>query len=153
MSPARTVPPYVDVALRRSRWSLSVPTRSPPTGCSSPLALATAQARPPAQAAALLAEQGVAARVLDLRWLSPLPLEAVARQSEACGRLLVVDECRATAGGVADALLAGTIERGVTVPMSTVRAADSFVPLGPAADTVLVDTGQVVAAALDLAAR
>lgn len=105
------------------------------------------------QAAELLAEQGVAARVLDLRWLSPLPLEAVARQSEACGRLLVVDECRATAGGVADALLAGTIERGVTVPMSTVRAADSFVPLGPAADTVLVDTGQVVAAALDLAAR
>ena len=53
------------------------------------------------------ADHGVAARVMDLRWLNPLPVEAVRSHAVECGRVLVVDECRATGGGVADALIAG----------------------------------------------
>jgi 2-oxoisovalerate dehydrogenase E1 component len=103
------------------------------------------------QAARRLAEEGIVTRVIDLRWLSPLPMEAVAEHARQVGRVLVVDECRATGGGVADALVAGLVEAGVVVPMATVRAADSFIPLGPAADTVLVDVDQIVQAAIRLA--
>ncbi|CAN5436859.1 thiamine pyrophosphate-dependent enzyme [soil metagenome] len=105
------------------------------------------------QAGARLAAAGIRCRVVDLRWLAPLPLEAVAAHARDVGRVLVVDECRATGAGIADALLAGLVEAGVDVPMASVRAADSFVPLGPAAGTVLVDVDQVVTAATALAER
>lgn len=102
------------------------------------------------RAARELGRRGVPAEVVDLRWLNPLPLAAVTARTVDSGALLVVDECRATGGGVADAILAGMVERGVAVPMGSVRAADSFVPLGPAADAVLVDTAQIVRAACRL---
>ena len=105
------------------------------------------------QAARTLRADGLSAAVLDLRWLSPLPMEAVARQAQVCGRVLVADECRATGGGIADAVIAGLVEAGVSVPMASVRAADSFVPLGPAADTVLISSDEIVRAATALAAR
>jgi 2-oxoisovalerate dehydrogenase E1 component len=62
--------------------------------------------------------------------------------------VLVVDECRATGGGVADAIIADLAERGYAGRLSSVRAVDSFVPLGPAAATVLVSTDQILDAAL-----
>jgi 2-oxoisovalerate dehydrogenase E1 component len=93
-------------------------------------------------------EHGLRARVLDLRWLNPLPFEAVRTHARQCGgRVLVVDECRATAGGPADALLADLAEQGVAGPLASVRAADSYVPLGPATAAVLVGEDEIVAAA------
>jgi 2-oxoisovalerate dehydrogenase E1 component len=92
-------------------------------------------------------EHGVRARVLDVRWLNPLPLAAVRAHAQACGgRVLVVDECRATAGGIADALLADLAERGLGTKLASVRAADSYVPLGAATSTVLVGEEEIVAA-------
>ena len=93
-------------------------------------------------------EHGLKARVLDLRWLSPLPLAAVRTHARMCGgRVLVVDECRATGGGVADALVADLAEHGAASKLASVRAADSYVPLGPATAVVLVTEEQIVAAA------
>jgi 2-oxoisovalerate dehydrogenase E1 component len=101
------------------------------------------------QAAKRLAdEHGVQARVLDLRWLNPLPHEPIRRHAELCGRVLVVDECRATGAGIADAVIANLVERGFEGRVASVRAVDSFVPLGPAADAVLVGVNQIEAAAL-----
>ncbi len=96
---------------------------------------------------------GVRARVLDLRWLNPLPLEAV--EAEARGRrgVLVVDEARHTGGGVADAVVAHLAERDTGARLRSVRSADSFVPLGPSADTVLLQTPEIIQAALALVAR
>jgi 2-oxoisovalerate dehydrogenase E1 component len=87
---------------------------------------------------------GPAVRVIDLRWLAPLPLEAV--RAELAGRrgVLVVDECRATAGGPADALLADWAEQGQRGRFVSLRAADCYVPLGGAADLVLVNEGQIL---------
>ncbi len=100
------------------------------------------------RAARTLAEKyGIRARVLDLRWLAPLPLEAVERHARECGAVLVVDECRATGAGVADAVIAHLAEAGVRGPFASVRAADTYVPLGPATDQVLVTEEQIVAAA------
>jgi 2-oxoisovalerate dehydrogenase E1 component len=106
------------------------------------------------QAQAILArDHGVRARVVDLRWLNPLPVEAVRAHAAACGRVLVVDECRATGGGVADALVADLAEHAFAGSLASVRAVDSFVPLGTATTAVLVGLDQVVAAAVDVSVR
>ena len=105
------------------------------------------------RAARRLAEHGVHVRVLDLRWLAPLPLAAVRAHASEGEAVLVADECRATGGGVADALVADLAEHGYARPLGSVRAADSYVPLGPAASTVLLGEDEIVDAALRLAAR
>ena len=91
---------------------------------------------------------GIGARVLDLRWLNPLPHDAIRRHAAACSRVLVADECRATAGGIADAVIATLAEFGVKWPMASVRAVDSYVPLAAAANLVLLSEQQIVDAAL-----
>lgn len=93
-------------------------------------------------------KHGLAVRVVDLRWLNPLPLEAVRQHAAEIGNVLVVDECRATGAGVADALIADLAEAGIGKRLGSVRAVDSFVPLGTATSAVLVGEDQVVAAAL-----
>lgn len=95
-------------------------------------------------------EHGLRARVIDLRWLNPLPLEAFESHARDCGAVLVADECRATGGGVADALVAHLAERGYPRRLASARAADSYVPLGPAASAVLLGEDDIVAAALEV---
>ena len=102
------------------------------------------------RAAKRLADAGIGARVLDLRWLAPLPHEAVREHAAECGRVLIVDECRATGAGVADALIADLVENDVHAKIRSVRAADSYVPLGPATSTVLVTEEQIIDAAQEL---
>jgi 2-oxoisovalerate dehydrogenase E1 component len=58
--------------------------------------------------------------------------------------VVVVDECRATGGGIADAVLADLAEHGIGGARA-VRAADSYVPLGAAANLVLVQQDEIVA--------
>jgi 2-oxoisovalerate dehydrogenase E1 component len=106
------------------------------------------------QAAKRLAEEhDLRARVLDLRWLAPLPLEAIREQAAEVGAVVVVDECRATGGGIADAIVADLAERGIGRTIGSVRAVDSFVPLGPATSAVLLGVDQIVAAAVAAATR
>jgi 2-oxoisovalerate dehydrogenase E1 component len=100
------------------------------------------------RAARELEARGVSVRVLDVRWLNPLPLDAIAEHAEQCGAVVVADECRATGGGVADAVIAALAERSYSGKLTSVRAADSYVPLGPAADTVLLSQADIVAAVL-----
>ncbi len=96
----------------------------------------------------LATEHGLRARVIDLRWLNPLPVAALREAAEHTGAVLVVDECRATGGGVADAIIADLAEHRAGERLASVRAVDSFVPLGPATEAVLVSLDQVLAAAL-----
>ena len=96
-------------------------------------------------------EHALSVRVLDLRWLAPLPMDAVLEHAEDCEGVLVVDECRHTGGGVADAIVAHLAQNGVSKPMRSVCAADTYVPIGPAADLALVSEQQIGAAALELA--
>ncbi|TDD48275.1 MFS transporter [Kribbella antibiotica] len=76
-------------------------------------------------------------RVLDLRWLAPLPVEDLLREATATGRVLVVDETRRS-GGVSEGVLAALIDHGYTGRMARVTSEDSFVPLGDAARQVLL---------------
>jgi 2-oxoisovalerate dehydrogenase E1 component len=90
---------------------------------------------------------GVDARVVDLRWLSPLPVDDVLREAAATGRVLVVDETRRT-GGISEGVLAALIDGGFDGRMARVTSKDSVVPLGDAARLVLVSEEEIEAAAL-----
>jgi 2-oxoisovalerate dehydrogenase E1 component len=93
-------------------------------------------------------EHNIHARVLDVRWLNPLPLAAIRQHAEECERVVIADECRATAGGIADAVIAGLVENGFTGKLSSVRAVDSYVPLAAAANLVLISEAQIAEAVL-----
>ncbi len=87
--------------------------------------------------------------VVDLRWISPLPVDDMVRAAEATGRVLVVDETRRT-GGVGEGIVAELVDAGFRGPIARVAAHDSFVPLGAAANLVLVGVDDIVDAARDL---
>jgi len=90
---------------------------------------------------------GRPARVLDLRWLNPLPFDAIRREAEEARAVVVVDECRATGAGIADAVIAHLAETRYRGRLASVRAVDTYVPLGPATSTVLVDEEAILRAA------
>ncbi len=95
----------------------------------------------------LEAEAGRRARILDLRWLKPLNREAIADHARAIGRVLVVDEGRTT-GGIGEQIMTSLVEDcGRGVHMARVAGADSYVPLGAAANAVLVSEDEIRAAA------
>ncbi len=96
-----------------------------------------------------LADLGVGARLLDLRWIVPLPHEDIDREARATGRVLVVDETRAS-GGVGEGVVSSLVAQGFRGPLRRVASADSFVPLGSAAQHVLLGEDDIEKAALDL---
>ncbi|MDO3646772.1 thiamine pyrophosphate-dependent enzyme [Nocardia mangyaensis] len=101
------------------------------------------------RAADRLAAQGVHARVLDLRWLNPLPVADLLTHAEATGRVLLADETRRS-GGVSESVYAALIDKGYRGALARVTSADSFVPLGPAADTILLGEADIETAATAL---
>jgi 2-oxoisovalerate dehydrogenase E1 component len=99
-----------------------------------------------------LAERGIGARVLDLRWLAPMPVADILREAGATGRVLVVDETRET-GGVSEQVLTALVDARFDGHAARVSSADSFIPLGPAANHVLLSERDIEKAALDLLHR
>jgi 2-oxoisovalerate dehydrogenase E1 component len=88
-------------------------------------------------------------RVLDLRWLAPLPIEDLLREATTTGRVLVVDETRRS-GGVSEGILAALIDSGYTGRLARVTSHDSYVPLGAAAQLVLLGEETIETAVRDL---
>ncbi|NEE01395.1 thiamine pyrophosphate-dependent enzyme [Phytoactinopolyspora halotolerans] len=99
-----------------------------------------------------LAERDIKARVVDLRWLSPLPVEDVLREAEATGRVLVADETRAS-GGVSEGVLAALNDARFQGAVARVTSGDSFIPLGPAARHVLLGEDDIEKTAIELVTR
>jgi 2-oxoisovalerate dehydrogenase E1 component len=98
------------------------------------------------RAAKRLENRGIHARVVDLRWVSPLPVEDILREARATGRVLVVDETRKS-GGVAEGVLATLVDAEFGGRMMRVTSKDSFIPLGDAAKLILLSEDEIVAAA------
>ena len=63
--------------------------------------------------------------------------------------VLVVDECRRT-GSPSEEIIARLGELGSGARVSRVTGDDTYIPLGPAANAVLVSEADIVAAALAL---
>jgi 2-oxoisovalerate dehydrogenase E1 component len=102
------------------------------------------------QAQAKLAEQGIDARVVDLRWLAPLDEQGILAQVNDCEHVLIVDECRQT-GSISEALVTLIHEQTSECPkIKRVTASDSFIPLGAAAYEVLPSVENIVDAAKEI---
>ncbi|GHF48860.1 dehydrogenase E1 component subunit alpha/beta [Seohaeicola zhoushanensis] len=90
-------------------------------------------------------EIGADTRIIDLRWLAPLPEEALLAALDGVKRVLVVDECRRS-GNVSEALMTLLAER-TGLPIARVTAEDSFIATGPAYAAPLPSRAGIVAAA------
>ncbi len=101
------------------------------------------------RAAATLAALGIGCRVIDLRWLAPLPVDDLLREAAQTRAVLVADESRRT-GGISEAVVTALAERGFAAPIARVTSEDSFIPLGEAARTVLLSQQLIEATAEEL---
>ncbi|MEO0973469.1 MAG: thiamine pyrophosphate-dependent enzyme [Pseudomonadota bacterium] len=87
-------------------------------------------------------ELGARVRVLDLRWLKPLNAPVIAQHARDAGRVLVVDEGRRT-GGLSEEIFTVLDEHAPTVQKRRVTGEDTYIPLGDAANLVLVSEEQI----------
>jgi 2-oxoisovalerate dehydrogenase E1 component len=98
----------------------------------------------------LSTKHGMQIRLIDIRWLAPLPEKAILNAIQGCKNLLIVDECRRT-GSQSEALMSllhDKINPGTR--LLRITAEDSFIPLGKAATVTLPDRDSIVQAALEL---
>jgi 2-oxoisovalerate dehydrogenase E1 component len=93
---------------------------------------------------------GIKARVVDTRWLSPLPKAALTAAVQGARAILIVDETRHS-GGVAEALMAHFHEAAPGVPLARLTAEDSFIATGPAYAATMPSAAAIVTAAKGLA--
>ncbi|MGB7317510.1 MAG: thiamine pyrophosphate-dependent enzyme [Planktotalea sp.] len=97
------------------------------------------------QAAATLAKKGIDTRIIDMRWIAPMPVDSILSALEGAEKALIVDECRGT-GGQSEALLAMLTERS-NLPAARLAAEDSFIATGPAYGATMPSHDSIVDAA------
>ena len=102
------------------------------------------------QAAKALKELGINVRVIDMRWLAPLPEQALLEATRECANILIVDECRRT-GSQSEGLMALFHEAGRN-RIARVTAEDCFIATGPAYAATLPSADSITAAATALVA-
>lgn len=89
-------------------------------------------------AAELLAERGIEARVVDMRWVKPLDAKAIARAAKT--KLVVTVEGGVIAGGAGEGVLGELARQGLQTPALNLGIQDTFVPQGKT-DLLLHDLG------------
>ena len=100
----------------------------------------------------LALEHGIELRLIDLRWLLPLPGAAILDAVRGCEAVLIVDECRRS-GSLSEALVTLLVEQPDRAPrLKRLSADDSFIALGPAATVTLPSRDSICQAALALLA-
>ncbi|MXQ07378.1 MFS transporter [Alphaproteobacteria bacterium GH1-50] len=97
------------------------------------------------QAQEVLDKDGIRTRLIDLRWLNPLPEAALLAVLDGCERVLIVDETRRT-GGVSESLVT-LLTRETDAKVTRLAAEDSFIATGPAYGATLPSRDSIVAAA------
>ncbi|MDP4032079.1 MAG: thiamine pyrophosphate-dependent enzyme [Pseudorhodobacter sp.] len=100
------------------------------------------------QALPRLTAADINTRIIDLRWLSPLPDESLLAAVKGCKRILIVDETRRS-GGIAEALMALFAENTKT-PTARLTATDSFIATGPAYGVTMPSAESICEAAMAL---
>ncbi len=100
------------------------------------------------QALPAIAAAGVKTRIIDTRWLSPLPDAALVDAVQGCKNILIVDETRHS-GGVAEALMALFHEES-PAKLRRITATDSFIATGPAYAATMPSSASITAAALEM---
>ncbi|WP_208813738.1 alpha-ketoacid dehydrogenase subunit beta [Micromonospora echinofusca] len=100
-------------------------------------------------AAGRLAEEGISAEVVDLRWLNPLDFDTVAASVARTGRLVVAHEANLTGGFGAEIAARAATEcfADLRAPVARVAAPDVPMPAAPTLQAAVVpEAADVVAA-------
>ncbi|NNF52801.1 MAG: alpha-ketoacid dehydrogenase subunit beta [Acidimicrobiales bacterium] len=102
------------------------------------------------RAAVRLADQGVSARVLDLRTLVPLDVESIVSAVETCGRVVVVQEAPETSGFSSEVIATINDEAfySLEAPVVRVSGYDAPYPTGMLEDYYVPDVDRIVAGVL-----
>lgn len=104
---------------------------------------------PANEAAAALEEAGLSVRVVDMRWVKPLDIEAIRRAAET--RLVVTVEDGVVEGGVGEEVLAELARQNEKVPVLTLGIPDRYIMQG-APDFLMHELGldaEGIAAAIE----
>ncbi len=89
-------------------------------------------------------------KVVDLRWLSPLPKAAILDAVAGAKHVLIVDEGRKS-GSVSEALVTLLVESLESLPkIARITGDDCFIPLGDAWTHVLPSRDKIIEAVLNL---
>ncbi|KFZ29335.1 MFS transporter [Pseudidiomarina atlantica] len=105
------------------------------------------------QAEAKLRAAGHKVRVVDIRCLVPLHVDAIVQSLGDCKQVLIVDECRRR-GSLSEELMTCLYEDyPERFKVRRITAEDSFIPLGKAAYTVLPSTAGIVEVASEMLAK
>ncbi len=103
------------------------------------------------QAAKVLEEQHqIKVKLLDLRWLSPLPKEAILKELVKAKRVLIVDEGRQS-GSLSEGLMTFLMEEAApNLKIKRITGKDCFIPLGTAWQYLLPSKESIIEAVLAL---
>jgi pyruvate/2-oxoglutarate/acetoin dehydrogenase E1 component len=102
-------------------------------------------------AAEILAARGIAAEVVDLRWLSPLDFDVVLASVERTGRLVVAHEANLT-GGFGAEISARVMEHAfdlLDAPIARVGTPDVRMPAAPSLQRAVIPAADTIVAAVD----
>ncbi len=100
------------------------------------------------QAAADLVALGIDTRIIDLRWLAPLPVQGIVAALKGAKKVLIVDECRRS-GNISEALMA-LLHEETALPHARLAAHDSFIATGPAYAATMPSRASITEAARKL---
>lgn len=103
------------------------------------------------QAAKILQEDHkISVKVIDLRWLSPLPAKAILREIAKAKQVLIVDEGRQS-GSISEGLMTLLIEEALSdLKIKRITGKDCFIPLGNAWQYLLPSKESIIDAIIAL---
>jgi 2-oxoisovalerate dehydrogenase E1 component len=97
------------------------------------------------QAEKILREnEGIAVKVVDLHWLSPLPIDAICAVVSKASHVLIVDEGRRSAS-LSEGLMSLLLERIEGLKLKRLTGEDCFIPIGLAWQYILPSREKIVA--------
>lgn len=103
------------------------------------------------QAEKILREtHGISVKIVDLRWLCPLPKEAILKEVAQAKRVLIVDEGRQS-GSISEGLMTLLMEESSSrLKVKRITGKDCFIPLGTAWQYLLPSQESIVEAVIAL---
>jgi 2-oxoisovalerate dehydrogenase E1 component len=103
------------------------------------------------QAAKILQEKhNIDVKIVDLRWLSPLPAEAILKEIADANEVLIVDEGRQS-GSISEGLMALLVEEAASsLQIKRITGKDCFIPLGTAWQYLLPSKESIIEAVIAL---
>lgn len=95
-------------------------------------------------------EHKIKVKIVDLRWLSPLPADAILKEIALAQNVLIVDEGRQS-GSVSEGLITLLVERATSsLQIKRVTGKDCFIPLGTAWQYLLPSKESIIEAVIAL---